>query len=462
LMEEDMRSRNHRQAPQANIKVIGVGGAGTNAVNRMIETQIQGVEFAVINTDLQVLQLSRAPVKLQIGKEVTRGLGTGGDPELGKRSAEESREEIRSLIGATDMVFITAGMGGGTGTGASLPVAELASEAGALTVAVVTRPFYFELTPRRRVAEAGIQALSQVVDTIIVIPNDRLLDVVDKKTTLPEAFRIADDVLRQAVQAISDIITVPGYINVDFADVKTILRNAGFAVMGIGHGTGENRAREAAESAISNPLLETKIQGATRVLVNITAPSDLTLSEVSEAMEIIRNAIASDVANLIFGTVQDDRLNGEMQITVLAAGFEPVTPQVQAQRIQPSARKPSPIPPARHVGDGASRASTPSPPPPRIQAPQPGTLSGGTLPPGDVPATGVPRPVQSPAQPTAQPPSQPPSQPPTRGVVSARGETSPPEETKKEPPAEDDLDIPTFIREYRKRQAQEEQGREGT
>ncbi len=448
-----MKSQNRKQAPQANIKVIGVGGAGTNAVNRMIESQVQGVEFAVINTDLQALQLSQAPVKLQIGKEVTRGLGTGGNPEVGHKAAEESREDIRSLIGAADMVFITAGMGGGTGTGAATTVAELAREAGALTVAVVTRPFSFELAVRKRVAEAGIEALSRLVDTIIVIPNDRLLSVVDKRARLEEAFRVADDVLRQAIQAISEIITVPGYINVDFADVRTVLLNAGLAVMGVGYGAGENRAQQSAQSAISNPLLETDIREASRLLVNITAPQDLTLNEVSEAMNIILSAVAREAANVIFGTVEDDRLDGEMRITVLAAGFDQKTTPGRTPQVPQAGYKPAPTV-GRPPGDGAPRfpappkPAYPAPPGERIASPPPESPKHETLPPGQAPATGVPRPIHSSPSPTGH-----------QGPPASEGTPSP-EGKAKDPLGEDELDIPTFIREYRKRRAKEEQEQE--
>lgn len=447
-----MRTKNHHRVPQANIKVIGVGGAGSNAVNRMIETQIQGVEFAVINTDMQVLQLSRAPIKLQIGKEVTRGLGTGGNPEIGQKAAEESREDIRTLVGATDMVFITAGMGGGTGTGASSTVAELAREAGALTVAVVTRPFSFELATRKRVAESGIETLSRIVDTIIVIPNDRLLDVVDKKTTLEEAFRVADDVLRQAVQAISEIITVPGYINVDFADVRAVLLNAGLAVMGVGHGLGESRAQQAAQSAISNPLLETDIQGASRLLVNITAPTDLALSELAEAMTIIRNATNCESANVILGTVKDERMDGEMRITVLAAGFEQKTMQRRTQPITSDHRKPAfpQVPGVASSTESAPRMTPPANLTPSDSSPRsPSGGDAGTLPPGQAPATGEPRPLQSPTQ------------SPSRGMVSPpQNSAAPQEKMEKKTPQEDDLDIPSFIREYRKRLAQKKPDQE--
>lgn len=308
--------------PFARIKVIGVGGGGTNAVNRMIEAGLSGVDFWAMNTDIQVLRTSAAPLTLQLGENLTKGLGAGGDPEIGKASAEESRSDIKKSLESADMVFITAGMGGGTGTGAAPVIAEIAKDMGILTVAVVTRPFRFEGPKRARRAEAGIDILRDHVDTVIIIPNDRLLSVVEKKATLIEAFKEADDVLRQGVQGISDIITIPGLINVDFADVKAVMRDAGSALMGIGFAEGDNRAVEAAHAAISSPLLETNIAGARAVLVNVTAGPDLTLAEVYEAADLIREETDADEANIIFGTVVDPRLQGAVRITVLATGFE--------------------------------------------------------------------------------------------------------------------------------------------
>lgn len=306
----------------AVIKVVGIGGGGTNAVNRMIEYGVSGVGFLAMNTDLQVLNASSAEEKLQLGESLTKGLGAGGDPEIGRNAAEESKQETKKSLEGGDMVFITAGMGGGTGTGAAPIVAEMAREAGALTVGVVTKPFSFEGPRRARVAEEGIEALREKVDTIIVIPNDRLLDVTEKKSTLLEAFQVADDVLRQGVQGISDIITVPGMINVDFADVKAIMTDAGSALMGIGRATGEHRAVEAAQAAISSPLLETSIEGARGVLLNITGGSDLTLAEVYEAAEVVFKAADEREANIIFGTVVSERFDGSVQVTVLATGFD--------------------------------------------------------------------------------------------------------------------------------------------
>lgn len=305
----------------AAIRVIGVGGGGNNAVNRMITSGLKGVEFVAVNTDAQALNLSQALRRLQIGGKLSKGLGAGANPEIGQKAAEESREAIaESLLGA-DMVFITAGMGGGTGTGAAPIVAEVAKEAGALTVGVVTKPFAFEGRKRMTQAERGVAALREKVDTLITIPNDRLLQVVEKRTSIIEAFRIADDVLRQGVQGISDLIAVPGLINLDFADVKTIMNSAGSALMGIGVAKGENRATDAARMAISSPLLETSIDGAKGVLLNITGGVDLGLSEVNDAAEIIAQA-ADPEANIIFGAVIDEAIKDEIRITVIATGFD--------------------------------------------------------------------------------------------------------------------------------------------
>lgn len=313
----------------AKIKVIGVGGGGMNAVNRMIDAGVTGVDFIAMNTDTQVLGLSGAKSKLQLGGSLTRGLGAGGNPEVGRGSAEESRQEIRRLMEGADMVFIAAGMGGGTGTGAAPVIAELSKELGALTVAVVTKPFTFEGPRRGNVAEHGVKELRDRVDTLITIPNDRLLTVVEKRASLRDAFQVADDVVRQGVQGISDIITIPGMINVDFADVKTIMENQGTALMGIGQASGEQKAVHAAEIACASPLLETTIDGARGVLINITGGPDLTLSEVYDAADIIYKACDGDNVNVIFGTVIDDNLANEVRITVLATGFDATerTPQ---------------------------------------------------------------------------------------------------------------------------------------
>ena len=304
----------------ANIKVIGVGGGGNNAVNRMVDSDLKGVQFLSANTESQVLELSKADVTIQIGEKVTKGLGAGANPQIGEEAAQESREEIIKALEGADMVFVTAGMGGGTGTGAAPIVAECAKEIGALTVGVVTKPFAFEGKRRRAAAEKGIEFLTQKVDTIIVIPNDKLLQVVDKKCTITDAFSKADDVLRQGIKGISDLIQIPGLINLDFADVKTIMTEQGEALMGIGIGEGENRAADAAKMAINSPLLETSIDGAKGILLNISGSSDLSIFEVNEAAEIISDAADPD-ANIIFGSVIDESLGDKVQITVVATGF---------------------------------------------------------------------------------------------------------------------------------------------
>lgn len=305
----------------AKIKVIGVGGGGSNAVNRMITAGLKGVEFLTVNTDAQALLLSHAQNKIQIGEKLTKGLGAGANPDVGEKAAEESREEIMKALRGADMVFITAGMGGGTGTGAAPVVAECAKEVGALTVGVVTKPFSFEGRRRQNQAEKGTAKLKEKVDTLITIPNNRLMQVVDKKTSIMDAFRMADDVLRQGVQGISDLIAVPGLINLDFADVKTIMLETGSALMGIGIGTGDDRAVIAAEAAIRSPLLETSIEGAKGVLLNITGGVSLGLFEVNAAAEIIADA-ADPEANIIFGAVIDESLEDEVRVTVIATGFD--------------------------------------------------------------------------------------------------------------------------------------------
>jgi len=320
----------------AKIKVIGVGGGGGNAVSSMVETEnIQGVEFIVVNTDAQVLLANKAPTKLQIGEKITKGLGVGGNPDIGKQAAKESVEKVKELLVDTDMVFITAGMGGGTGTGASPTIAKLAKEAGALTVGVVTKPFAFEGTRRSVIADDGAEELRGEVDTLIVIPNQRLMDVIDKKMTLVEAFKVADSVLGQAVGGIAEIITTPGLINVDFADVKTIMQDAGTALLGIGTGVGENRAQMAARAAISSPLLDLSIEGARGVLFNIAGGSDLTMFEVDEAARIISKEAEAD-ANIIFGAVVKEDLSDQIRITVIATGFD----ETQARLAQMSKEPP--------------------------------------------------------------------------------------------------------------------------
>lgn len=304
----------------ARIKVVGVGGSGCSAINRMMSSKVRGVEFVAVNTDAQDLHYSQAPIKVHIGKETTRGLGAGSDPELGKKSAEENSDEIKEALVDADMIFITYGLGGGTGTGAAPIVADIAREVGALTVGVVTKPFSFEGQKRKQVAEQGYEDLKDKLDTLITISNDRLLQIIDKKTSLLDAFKVVDDVLYQGVSGISDLVTVHGMINVDFADVKSIMAGAGSAMMGIGRGTGENRAIEAAKAAIDSPLLELSIDGARGVLFNVTGGNDLGMYEVDEAAKVITDAVDPD-ANIIFGAVVDESLQGEIKITVIATGF---------------------------------------------------------------------------------------------------------------------------------------------
>ena len=303
----------------ARIKVIGLGGSGCNAVTRMVREQIRGVEFIAMNTDAQQLEVTEAPVRIQIGEHLTRGLGAGGDHTIGRRSAEESRDEIGEAVSGADMVFITAGMGGGTGTGSAPVVAELARRSGALTIAVVTKPFSFEGAHRKKVAEEGIGNLMKEVDTLIIVPNDRLLELCDRKTSVDNAFKYADGVLQQGVQAITEVITEPGLINLDFADVRAIMKDAGPAWMAVGHGTGQNRAVDAARQALASPMLDVSLQGATGVLFNVTG-SDLTLFEVSAAAEIIKQAVDPD-ANVIFGVAVDPNMNRDVRLTLVATGF---------------------------------------------------------------------------------------------------------------------------------------------
>ncbi len=408
-------------AGNAVIKVIGVGGGGGNAVLRMIEAGIQGVEFVAMNTDLQSLQKSLATRKVQLGSGLTRGLGAGGNPEVGKGAAEESRAEIREVLAGSDMVFITAGMGGGTGTGAAPVVADVAREMGALTVAVVTRPFTFEGPKRSRLAEGGVTSLMGRVDTIITIPNDRLLNVADRKTTLGDAFRVADDVLRQGVQGISDIITIPGQINVDFADVRAVMQDAGPALMGIGHGMGEHRALQAAQTATNSPLLEQTIHGATGLLVNLTASESLTLAEANEAMVYIQGLCDSDEANIYFGTVVDPGMGEGVRVTVLATGFNPYTSEGKRVAQATFSAAPAPVPrpavPAQVPAADVIAAARE-----RIAAAQ----NGAAAPVSTSAPTPVPSPVPSPVPPSVPRP------------VEASADES-------------DLDIPTFLRQHGRR-----------
>ena len=330
----------------AVIKVVGVGGGGTNAVNRMVDAGLSGVEFIAVNTDAQALMMCDADVKIHIGSKATRGLGAGADPAVGQAAAQESRDELKEALKGADMIFVTAGEGGGTGTGGAPIVAELGRELSALTVGVVTRPFAFEGRKRSQQAELGIENLRDRVDTLIVIENDRLLQVVEKRTTIVEAFQMADDILRQGVQGITDLITVPGLVNLDFADVRTIMRDAGSALMGIGIATGEGRAAEAARSAVSSPLLEASIEGATGILLNITGGPEIGLFEVNEAAEVVTSA-ADQNANVIFGAVIDDALGDEVRVTVIATGFGG---QRRRRRREPGTEAPIPTAPVAGVG----------------------------------------------------------------------------------------------------------------
>jgi cell division protein FtsZ len=359
------------ETPFARIKVIGCGGGGTNAVNRMIEAGLTGVEFIAMNTDIQVLDLSTADYKLQLGENLTRGLGAGGTPDVGRGAAEESKSDIKKALEGADMVFVTAGMGGGTGTGAAPVIAEIAKELGILTVAVVTKPFKFEGPRRARLAEEGVDNLRDKVDTVIIIPNDRLIGVVEKRAAITEAFREADDVLRQGVQGISDIITIPGIINVDFADVRAVMLNAGTALMGIGVGHGDHRAMEAAQAAISSPLLETSIEGARAALINITGGSDITLAEFTEAAELVMAAMDKEDANIIYGLVQDPRLEDEVRITVLATGFDTAKAiNVNSRQVMNVAPRPAP-PVAANGGHAPSAPAPAAAAPVAVQAEEP-------------------------------------------------------------------------------------------
>ena len=320
-MKVDYEENDKMMDGTATIKVIGVGGAGNNAVNRMVESGIRGVEFISVNTDRQALQESKAGTKIQIGEKITRGLGAGANPDIGAQSAEENKSEIAEVLRGADMVFVTAGMGGGTGTGAAPIVAAAAKEMGILTIGVVTKPFTFEGKKRLSQAERGIESLKGKVDTLVVIPNDKLLQIIDRKTSIVDAFKMADDVLRQGVQGISDLIAVPGLVNLDFADVKTIMLNTGMAHMGIGRAAGENRAEDAAKQAIQSPLLETSIEGARGVIINITGGANLGLHEVNTAAELVQRSVDPE-ANIIFGAVIDESMGDDISITVIATGFE--------------------------------------------------------------------------------------------------------------------------------------------
>ncbi len=362
----------------ARIRVVGVGGGGSNAVNRMIEAGVTGVDFIAINTDSQALLLSDAPVRVHIGEKSTRGLGAGGDPEVGQKAADESGDDLYQVVQGSDMVFVTAGMGGGTGTGAAPVIARIARENGSLTIGVVTRPFMFEGSRRAQNAEQGIEKLKEYVDTLIVIPNDRLLELTDKRMTLTDSFRMADDVLRQGIQGISELITVPGLINLDFADVRTIMSEGGAALMAVGHGKGDDRARLAAEEAISSRLLDVTIDGAQGILFNVTGGPDMSLFEVNQAAAIIRETAHPD-ANLIFGAVVDERMGDEIRITVIATGFERTSSRRQFLQEQYGRPVPREVAPPRQV---ASR-QPPPPEPPQPSEPVQPRFSPGNL---DIPA----------------------------------------------------------------------------
>ena len=420
----------------AVIKVVGVGGGGSNTVQRMINSKMRGVDFIAINTDAQALANNDAAIKIQIGKETTRGLGSGADPEVGRNSAEENKEEIYETLKGSDMVFVTCGEGGGTGTGAAPFVAEIAKEMGALTVGVVTKPFSFEGQRRRKVAEAGTQELKEKVDTLITIPNDRLLQVIDKKTSLFDAFGVVDDVLRQGVQGISDLITLHGIINVDFADVKAIMQDAGSALMGIGRGTGDNRAIDAARSAIESPLLELAIDGAKGILFNITGGTDLGMYEIDEAAKAITEAADPD-ANIIFGAIIDEAMQGEVKITVIATGFDG----------EPSRRD-------RRFGTINAQSTTrfmqPAEPvyvPPTIQSPQP-VQQTVAQPPTREPEPLFQRPQFNRPTEREQPPEPVYTPPPAHHFMPSQPKApqydpNPPRPAE-EP--EEELDVPTFIR----------------
>ena len=368
MMEYEDNSNLTMMDGTATIKVIGVGGAGNNAVNRMLDLGIKSVDFIAVNTDRQALQKSKASTKIQIGEKITRGLGAGANPDIGAQSAEESKTELSEVLRGADMVFVTCGMGGGTGTGAAPIVAGLAKEMGILTIGVVTKPFTFEGKKRLAQAERGIESLKSKVDTLIVIPNDKLLQIIDRKTSMAEAFLMADDVLRQGVQGISDLITVTGTVNLDFADVKTIMLNTGMAHMGTGYASGENKAEDAAKEAIQSPLLETSIEGARGVIINITGGEDLGLQEVNTAAELIQRSVDPE-ANIIFGTVVDPNMNDEIKITVIATGFEQQD-EIKAPRLEsiglgsisskPWEKKSTSVPATSEIGSSQNDLDIPS------------------------------------------------------------------------------------------------------
>ncbi len=434
----------------AKIKVVGVGGSGGSAINRMIASKIRGVEFVVMNTDVQALHHSAASVKLHIGKTVTRGLGAGMDPEVGARAAEESQNEIKEILKGADMVFITCGLGGGTGSGAAPVIAEMAKEIGALTVAVVTRPFTFEGAQRRAIADTAHEKLADVVDTIITIPNDRVLQIIDRKTSLLDAFEIVDDVLRQGVQGISELITVPGLINVDFADVRAIMHDRGSALMGIGRGSGENRAAEAAKAAIASPLLEVSIDGAKGILFTITGGSNLAMFEVSEAAKVITQS-TDPSAKVIFGAIIDEVLKDEVKVTVIATGFEVRQPSGKKNVLGSGSFTPRSYGESLETISFAGKHSS-APAAAQPTAPQPSRFN-------QEPPTYHPTPVaeEQPTAPSAPQPRQPnptPAavqphvQPPNYAPVQSARPQTPSAPTRVSPPKteEEELEIPAFIR----------------
>ena len=438
------------QSSFASIKVVGCGGGGTNAVNRMVEANLRGVDFIAVNTDRQALGLSKAQTKIQIGEKLTKGLGAGAIPDIGRRAAEESREEIAQTLKGADLVFVTAGMGGGTGTGAAPIVAEIARELNCLTIAVVTKPFTFEGKQRMKNADMGINELKQTVDTLVVIPNDRLLQVVSKGTSMLEAFRIADDVLRQGIQGISDLIVVPALINLDFADVKTIMESGGMAHMGIGLGSGETKTVDAAKNAVASPLLETKIDGARSVLINITGGEDMSIMEVNEAANLIMEQ-ADDDANIIFGAGIDPELKDEVRITVIATGFEktPFPSRDAKKKARPQATPYGAAIPSYNPYENRTRVETPAPEA-AFDAPAPAAYDSEPV------QYSAARPAvqaQSSAVPTYQPQYNAPVAPYQPYQPQYNAPAPQMEQPKVQPAAneKDDLGVPSYLRRERKK-----------
>lgn len=438
----------------AQIKVVGCGGGGTNAVNRMVEAGLQGVQFIAVNTDRQALALSHADVKIQIGEKLTKGLGAGAVPDVGRRAAEESREEIAQALKGADLVFVTAGMGGGTGTGAAPIVAEVARENNCLTIAVVTKPFAFEGKQRMKNAEMGINELKQSVDTLVVIPNDRLLQVVSKGTTMLEAFRIADDVLRQGIQGISDLIAVPATINLDFADVKTIMESGGMAHMGIGIGKGETRLIDAAKNAIQSPLLETKIDGARAVLINVTGGKDMSIMEINEAANLVMESADSD-ANIIFGAGIDESLEDEVRITVIATGFEKTPFPTRDKKKNRAAMPYGAAVPSYNPYENRPRADL-AVDGQGFEAPAPATYEGDTNYFGGARPAPAPAAFSTPYQPANMPPAYQPAQQPYQVQPYPQQNMAQPYQQPYQAPAQpaanakDDLGVPAFLRREKK------------